>query len=824
LIISLISESQGYNETSTILPFDEINRSLNSSKGINLDEIHTINDSSLSKIVDSNSGPIKESLVYDDRNYTQEKLLAKNVTLPKNVIEVKPPSNISKVNISNFFINQKNISKIAGLKFNDKCMTEKGVDGNQALDICNPPDIQIAPGRYHVIEMTNNLIGVWNKSALLSNKSIPDELDKNHLLYWTNDFFGVNKANDTYDPSLVYDPTSQRWFASIIEYEIPEGNKSMKLDKMGVMIAFSSPESSSSSDNYKNWTVMKFSPRLTSGKTDYYFCPDRPMIYASNDKVMISMTVSLQEDRFCKPEDKSSRLLFMAVFDKSNLLDDSLSKKDFKVLYLQSSSYHYVPVKSALNESEINVVSIPPYNNNNSRLSLINIDGPLNNLTCKYYDRDLNYPKVLPPNAAQKGTLTQIYLSDNRILDAVSNKNNETWITFHTGCNTDLNLNNTSCIRLVKFKVNKNSLFRDCEEIPFSNSTNPYYRGGNVSTLNNLTTPKILKAISEHVLPLNVTNKVLTSLISDEHTAPKVINKTYSALNDSFSNLTNSEISDKIKNRELPATISNDVLSNLTSDKEIAPKVINETHSIINATGSNLNSSELSKAITEHELPLNVSNKVLSNLTSNKEIAPKIKEKIQSGLKDSVSNLNSSEITEVVINQELPAKISNDVLSNLTSDKEIAPKVVNETRSVLVSNLMLSDVLDFPIGSGDHSYYYPAIAITKNGNLVVYFGFSSINDFPSLGLVVINSSTVSQMGNTINKSSNLQLSLIKNGTHFAKEDTIINDYCPKTDPCTRYGDYLSLNIDPYNSSQLWGAGEYYDQNHFSTVINNIRID
>jgi hypothetical protein len=501
-----------------------IHQTLNSVKKIELSNIPSIGTSNFSNIV-SKTKPVLESVI-EDHDYVMEKLNAGNASLPDNVVEVRPPSELNASIVSNYFINPSNISKVAGIQANDSCIVSAIDEGRRViLDACNPPDIQIAPGKGHIIEMTNNFVGVWNKSDIRSNRTTLSGSNTKNPIYWTNDFFRIDRKNDTFDPFIIYDPNTGRWFSTVIEFEIPETlEQPRKYDKMGVILAYSDP------DDYRKWTLMKFSPRKTySDGTVLYVCPDRPMIYASTDKVLISMTGSDAQDNNCSEKSDTTRYLFMTVFDKKTLLDQSLLVKPFKIIYMNWRTYHYVPVRSSIDSSDINLVNIPPIVNSNSRLTYMKVNGSLDTLSCQFYERDLDYLKSLPPNALQKGTDHRILVPDNRIMDAISSDGNETWVTFHSACN--IGDEPSSCIRMVKFAVEPNSISEPCLEEQASNSTNRIYEGGNRSDLSKYDTTEVVSMIKTGKLSEGVAKRVISTLINDTRTVSGVAADIGSKLN-----------------------------------------------------------------------------------------------------------------------------------------------------------------------------------------------------------------------------------------------------------------------------------------------------
>src|SRR5258705_2313083 len=72
----------------------------------------------------------------------------------------------------------------------------------------SPPDTDGAVGPSSFVELLNNLYQVYDKSgAILQTLRLPE--------FWAN--AGVTPAGVPIDPRILYDPVSQRWFASSAE-------------------------------------------------------------------------------------------------------------------------------------------------------------------------------------------------------------------------------------------------------------------------------------------------------------------------------------------------------------------------------------------------------------------------------------------------------------------------------------------------------------------------------------------------------------------------------------------------------------------------------
>jgi hypothetical protein len=74
----------------------------------------------------------------------------------------------------------------------------------------NPPDTMGAVGPNHFVELLNGVYAVYDKAG---NLAAPGRLSLNQ--FWTN--AAVNPTNGSFDPRILYDASSQRWFASSLD-------------------------------------------------------------------------------------------------------------------------------------------------------------------------------------------------------------------------------------------------------------------------------------------------------------------------------------------------------------------------------------------------------------------------------------------------------------------------------------------------------------------------------------------------------------------------------------------------------------------------------
>jgi hypothetical protein len=75
-----------------------------------------------------------------------------------------------------------------------------------------PPDAALAVSSNHVVELINGRFSVFSKTnaALLQST--------NDMAFWTNAGLSFGPDISVSDPRLIFDPASQRWFASMIDY------------------------------------------------------------------------------------------------------------------------------------------------------------------------------------------------------------------------------------------------------------------------------------------------------------------------------------------------------------------------------------------------------------------------------------------------------------------------------------------------------------------------------------------------------------------------------------------------------------------------------
>jgi hypothetical protein len=76
-----------------------------------------------------------------------------------------------------------------------------------------PPDCNGAIGPRHFVELINGVFTVYNKTNGNSVKRIAD------TKFWSNAGLVISSSDGITDPRMIYDPISQRWFASMVDFD-----------------------------------------------------------------------------------------------------------------------------------------------------------------------------------------------------------------------------------------------------------------------------------------------------------------------------------------------------------------------------------------------------------------------------------------------------------------------------------------------------------------------------------------------------------------------------------------------------------------------------
>ncbi len=133
-----------------------------------------------------------------------------------------------------------------------------------------PPDTQSAVGASDVVEMVNGVYQVYGKTGSLLPGT--QSLDN----FWTN--AGVAPTNGSFDPRIVYDPSTQRYYASALDTGTQDASGNYNTNDILLAV-------SNSSDPTAGWKAIKIA---ATNSTDHFFV-DYDMLGYNADGVYVSV-------------------------------------------------------------------------------------------------------------------------------------------------------------------------------------------------------------------------------------------------------------------------------------------------------------------------------------------------------------------------------------------------------------------------------------------------------------------------------------------------------------------------------------------------------
>lgn len=269
---------------------------------------------------------------------------------------------------------------------------------------CVPPDVQVAAGPNQVVEMVNVEGEIFTKQGV-SNKT-----------FSLSSFF-LAGTDSISDPKILFDLSSGRWFASVVDINI-----------RNVVVAVSN-----TSDAGGTWTIY----RLSAGT----FLPDQPIIGVSDDKFIASAN-DFRSTSFVGAK--------YWVLNKAQMLTGSAVS--FFSSTVNSGFFSVHPVQS-LSSTTIqymvgNVVSGGALSS--SAMELFSVTGVPGVSTVVTTTSSLAVSSLsIPPAGAEPGTTATIDTSDIRVQDALWYKG-ILWYGLDDGCTPAGDTQVRSCIRLTQ--------------------------------------------------------------------------------------------------------------------------------------------------------------------------------------------------------------------------------------------------------------------------------------------------------------------------------------------------------------------------------------
>lgn len=264
-----------------------------------------------------------------------------------------------------------------------------------------PPDTMGAVGPNNYVELLNGRFAVYTKSGQLLTSNTLDG-------FWAA--AGVTASNYSFDPRILYDPFSQRWFASSADN--PARANSFLLAV------------SSSSDPTGPWKAFK---KGSDGSSPNYWA-DNPMLGIDADAIyitanMFSISGTNQRDNVLVVP-KSDLLLATPTIANSHLLRNVSATVGFSVQPVVNMNNAPLPEP------------VLSYDDVGNALRLSVIKGPLTSPTASFVTSIALTPVAQPPNAPQPGPKANIDTGDTRLSSNACLIGNNLWVAQTVGTST----------------------------------------------------------------------------------------------------------------------------------------------------------------------------------------------------------------------------------------------------------------------------------------------------------------------------------------------------------------------------------------------------
>ena len=272
--------------------------------------------------------------------------------------------------------------------------------------LADPPDPEIGAGIRFVVEMVNNAIRVWGTDGSLK------------ATYDSASFFDAT-SGDVSDPRIVWDTSSGRWFASLVD--VGEGT---------VRIAVSD-----TADPTAGWSVYDHNAGA---------CPDQPTIGVSSTLVVVGFGGF---DLPCRQ--KSSTYLGGGyfVYNKAGLVSGSTA---------QYTDWSPDPTISPVDAVKVAEPAAVVALTSASSLEVVTFTGlPAAGVSAVRSTTSATIRGLTtPPGATQQNDNTQIETGDVRIHSAVEDSATKTiWLGANDGCVPKGDTSQRSCLRIVAVRA-----------------------------------------------------------------------------------------------------------------------------------------------------------------------------------------------------------------------------------------------------------------------------------------------------------------------------------------------------------------------------------
>lgn len=287
-----------------------------------------------------------------------------------------------------------------------------------------PPDPTTAAGPTHVVQMVN-LAGQINS-------------EEGNLLrsFALRPFFNAGN-NFITDPILLYDNSSSRFFASIVD-----------VDDGSVRLAVSHPN-----DPLLEWNTFRFKFSLTG-----LDCPDQAYIAVSSDKLAVGANVFSNQ---CSSNGQYLGSQHIIV-NKTNIITASSNTSATHNFYASPrdlSGFSERPVRNSGTQEKIIFVSVNTGYNVDS-VRLIEYSGQVPTIERTVTSIPINMI-VYPPGATQPESNIRLDTTGRLQSAAMSTDNNNIWLTSMDGCRAVGDNQIRSCIRLIEIDMSTMKAVQD---------------------------------------------------------------------------------------------------------------------------------------------------------------------------------------------------------------------------------------------------------------------------------------------------------------------------------------------------------------------------
>ncbi|XWK91142.1 MAG: hypothetical protein U7127_14155 [Phormidium sp.] len=286
-----------------------------------------------------------------------------------------------------------------------------------------PPDTMGAVGPNHIVEMINGRYAIYSKTngSLIQGTSLDQ--------FWLN--AGIAPRSYSFDPRIVYDPFSQRWFAASVDNARSNNN---------FLVAVSQ-----SSDPTAGWTGFAIDSDSTNSRW-----ADFPTLGFDRDGVYLAANMF-----GIAGADLRTAVVTLPKNDLLAVTPTIANAKKFENLSLNSTGFTLQPVVD-LDNTGTPAALLSAFNTPNGLFKRSNIVGNIFSPTLDTLGGFISVtPYSSPPSAEQPGPKQNLEAGDNRFSGNIILQNGAFW-----GVQT-VNRGGRAALRWFQIDANTNSLLQE---------------------------------------------------------------------------------------------------------------------------------------------------------------------------------------------------------------------------------------------------------------------------------------------------------------------------------------------------------------------------